>query len=82
MRPMQYPLESHSTREMDVQDSESRIVQKLIGGFIACFGLCILHASAQTYPVKPVRVILGTAEKNDAAQRLFARLGFRISSGR
>src|SRR5688572_20215347 len=33
---------------------------QLIGAF-AVFGICIVDASAQTYPVKPVRVILGTA---------------------
>ena len=32
-----------------------------MGAFIACSGLCIVNASAQGYPVKPVRVILGTA---------------------
>ena len=32
-----------------------------MGAFIVCFGLCMVEASAQAYPVKPVRVILGTA---------------------
>ena len=36
-------------------------MRQLIGAFSACFALCIVDASAQTYPVKPVRVILGTA---------------------
>ena len=38
-----------------------RIVRKLTGVFIACFALSAMDASAQAYPVKPVRVILGTA---------------------
>lgn len=36
-------------------------MRKLSGALIACFGLCIVDASAQIYPAKPVRVILGTA---------------------
>jgi tripartite-type tricarboxylate transporter receptor subunit TctC len=36
-------------------------VRKLLGALIGCCGLCTVDASAQTYPVKPVRVILGTA---------------------
>jgi tripartite-type tricarboxylate transporter receptor subunit TctC len=36
-------------------------VRKLIGVYNACLALCITGASAQPYPVKPVRVILGTA---------------------
>jgi tripartite-type tricarboxylate transporter receptor subunit TctC len=42
-------------------DEMRGIVRKLMGAFIVCFGLCIAEASAQAYPVKPVRVILGTA---------------------
>ena len=38
-----------------------RIVLQMIGAVIAFIGLCIVDASAQAYPVKPVRVILGTA---------------------
>ena len=33
----------------------------LLVGLIACFGLCIAGVQAQTYPSKPVRVIMGTA---------------------
>jgi tripartite-type tricarboxylate transporter receptor subunit TctC len=36
-------------------------MKKPIFGLIGCLGLCIMNAPAQTYPVKPVRVILGTA---------------------
>ncbi|MSQ73920.1 MAG: tripartite tricarboxylate transporter substrate binding protein [Betaproteobacteria bacterium] len=42
-------------------DDMRGIVRKLMGAFIVCFGLCMVEASAQAYPVKPVRVILGTA---------------------
>ena len=36
-------------------------LRKRFRGLIACFMLCMVNATAQTYPVKPVRVILGTA---------------------
>ena len=42
-------------------DRVRRIVRKLLAAFSVCFGLCIVDAAAQAYPVKPVRVILGTA---------------------
>ena len=52
-----------------------RIVLQLIGAFIAFSGLCLLDASAQAYPVKPVRVILGTAAggTGDLSARMLAQ---------
>src|SRR5262245_20665670 len=67
-------------------DDARRIVQKLVGALIACIGLCGVDASAQTYPVKPVRLIFplvpGSAS-NDVlgralAQRLSESLGQQI----
>jgi len=50
-------------------------VRILIGGFIACFGLCTVDAVAQPYPVKPVRVLLGTAPggTGDISARMFTQ---------
>ena len=50
-------------------------MHKLLGGFVACLGLCVVDAPAQTYPVKPVRVILGTAAggTGDISARLFTQ---------
>ncbi len=50
-------------------------MQKLIAVFVACCGLCIVESSAQTYPVKPVRIILGTAAggTGDISARMIAQ---------
>src|SRR5262245_16872548 len=61
----------------------AHIVQKLIGCFIASLALCIADASAQApstasgqaYPVKAVRVLLGTAPggTGDISARMFTQ---------
>src|SRR4029079_13535679 len=50
-------------------------VLQLIGAVIAFIGLCSVDASAQAYPVKPVRMILGTAAGGggDIAARMVAQ---------
>ncbi len=46
-----------------------------ICALIACVALCIVDASAQTYPIKPIRVILGTAAggTGDISVRILAQ---------
>lgn len=52
-----------------------RIVLQLIGAVTAFIGLSIVDASAQTYPVKPVRILLGTAAggTGDISARMLAQ---------
>jgi tripartite-type tricarboxylate transporter receptor subunit TctC len=40
---------------------ENVVLRKLTIAFVVCCGPCSADASAQTYPVKPIRVLLGTA---------------------
>src|SRR5262245_66291593 len=45
-----------------------------MGAFMA-FALCLVNASAQTYPVKPIRIIFGytTGNSGDVSARLLAQ---------